>query len=225
MTEKHPNLAAALAAFQGEMPTVAKTKRANVGQYAYTYADLADVTETASPVLSRHGLAYAGSARHVEGGRYEVVGILSHESGEQRDGALPIVGGNAQQIGSSITYMRRYLFGLMTGVVTDNDDDGHLASAAPKRKPKAAAPPDDPQRYEPAQPGAAGAPVSEKQVKLIGVLMGKLHLKDRDLALQYVADVTGRTVTTRNELSAREASKVIDALQADLGETPPEDAA
>src|SRR5690606_41606077 len=47
----HKNLAEALAAFQAEVPTVAKTKRANVGQYAYTYADLADVVEAATPHL------------------------------------------------------------------------------------------------------------------------------------------------------------------------------
>ena len=50
---------------------------------------------------------------------------------------------------------------------------------------------------------------------MIGALMGKAHITDRDLALQYVADVIGRPVASRNELSSAEASKVIDALNKD----------
>ena len=63
---------------------------------------------------------------------------------------------------------------------------------------------------------------SEKQVKMIGALMGKLHIKDRDLALQYVADVIGHEVASRNDLTAREASAVIDALQTDVGPEEPQ---
>ena len=41
---EHQNLAAALAAVQAALPVVHKGKTANVGQYKYDYADLADVT-------------------------------------------------------------------------------------------------------------------------------------------------------------------------------------
>lgn len=71
MTE-HPNLAAALAAFQSEMPTAHKSKVADTGSYAYAYADLASIVEAVAPILGKHGLSYAGSARHVEGGKYEL---------------------------------------------------------------------------------------------------------------------------------------------------------
>lgn len=63
--------------------------------------------------------------------------------------------------------------------------------------------------------GAEQRPVSQAQVKTIGTLMSKLGMTDRDLALRYVADVIGRAVGSRNELTVGEASKVIESLKND----------
>jgi len=135
------NLAAALAAFQNEMPTVRKAHKAEVqtkqgGSYSYTYADLADVTAAAAPLLSKNGLAFTACPRATDRG-YELAGVLLHVSGESREGALPLTGNTPQELGSSITYMRRYLLGCITGLVTDDDDDGRLATAAKPAERKA----------------------------------------------------------------------------------------
>lgn len=132
------NLAAALVAFQKEMPTVTKGKTANVptktgGSYSYTYADLADVVEASTPALTRNGLAFTARPRRTEQGDYELVGVLTHTSGEEKEGSLPLMGRTAQEIGSSITYGRRYLLGCMTGIVTDDDDDAQTASQSQHR--------------------------------------------------------------------------------------------
>jgi len=129
----HENLTAALAAFQSEMPTVAKAKTANVGSYSYTYADLAAVTEQAMPLLSKHGLAFMSRPKMTEHGLL-LVGTLLHVNGQREEGELPLNGRNPQEIGSSITYARRYLFGCMTGIVTDDDDDGAAATRHAKRQ-------------------------------------------------------------------------------------------
>lgn len=133
------NLAKALAAFQKELPKVGKDKTAVVkhqggGQHSYTYADLATVTAAVIPLLNTHGLSFITSPRIVEGGGYELVGRLIHVSGEQIEGALPIYGRQPQEIGSAITYARRYLLGCMTGVVTEDDDDGKAATKATPTK-------------------------------------------------------------------------------------------
>jgi hypothetical protein len=193
-------LAAALAAFQAEMPTVAKSHEADTGTYRYKYADLADVTNAAMPLLTAHGLSFATCPRYTEHG-YELVGVLLHSSGESMEGALPIGGNTPQALGSSLTYARRYLFGCMTGVVTDDDDDGRIAAAAPKAPRKRAAAADRP----------AGA-VTPKQIRAIGALMSELKLTDRNEALDYVSNVVGRGIASRNDLTEAEASKVIDAL-------------
>ena len=210
----HKNLAAALVAFQSEMPTVAKTKTANVGQYRYTYADLADVMEAAAPILTRHGLAYTGSARHVEAGRYEVVGILSHESGEMREGALPLAaGGTPQQMGSAITYARRYLAGLLTGIVTDKDDDGSLASAQQEQKrERRAATSKPPAPVEDAKPDPADGAMTAKTRGRLFALFGERGIDDRDEQIRGIAHVIGRPIASRSELTEDEARAVIARL-------------
>lgn len=123
------NIAKALVEFQKNLPTVTKDKTANMGTYKYKYADLGSMTDTIMPLLTKHGLAFVTTGRHTDQG-YELVGILIHTSGETVEGSLPIYGRQPQEIGSAVTYARRYLLGAMTGVVTEDDDDGARAVKA-----------------------------------------------------------------------------------------------
>lgn len=207
MPEPLDQLATALAEFQAEMPTVPKKHTAQVrsdkGSYSYTYAGLADVCEVAMPLLARHGLSFATLP-----GNGVLTGILLHSSGQSLTASLPISGSTPQQVGSSLTYMRRYLLGCMTGIVTDDDDDGQVAASRPRAKPQPKPPTASPER-------AAFRSVSPAQVRMIGTLMGELGLKERDDALKYVADVIGREVASRNDLTSAEAGQVITALQSE----------
>lgn len=73
---------------------------------------------------------------------------------------------------------------------------------------------------------AAVEGITSSQLKNIGRLMSAQELTDRAVALAYVAKVIGREIKTRNDLTKAEASKVIDALEADAKAllAPPEDA-
>lgn len=122
------NLAKALVAFQKEMPTVAKDKTANMGTYSYKYADLASLKHQVTPLLVKHGLAFNVSSRRTETG-YEAVGQLVHTSGEMMEASLPIFG-RLQEMGGALTYAHRYLYGMLTGVTTEEDDDGRRAAKA-----------------------------------------------------------------------------------------------
>lgn len=200
-------IAAALAAFQAEMPTVHKGKRAEVGKYSYTYADLADVTEAAMPRLTTHGLSFSSSPQRAEGG-YELVGTLLHTSGESLSGALPLRGNNPQELGSSITYMRRYLFGCLTGLVTDDDDDGALAQKQQRQ-----------QRRQPAKKavgGETGEAITKAQSQKMHATFNDAGITERPDRLKFVVDVIGREVDSSNELTKAEASKVIEALTYEL---------
>lgn len=70
--------------------------------------------------------------------------------------------------------------------------------------------------------------ITSAQVKKLATAMGKAGLTDRARALAYVADVIGRQIGSRNELTKDEASRVIDALDAEVVEgevvDPPADA-
>jgi hypothetical protein len=209
-------LAKALAGFQAEVPTVVKTRTARVGQYSYTYAGLAEVSTAALPLLAKHGLAFTCSPRRTEAGGYELVGMLIHSSGEQVTGVLPIPGGTPQQLGSAITYARRYLLGALTGVVTDDDDDGQAAGQqGGKRAERVRAAPTDDGWYDtpPTEPG--DRQVTAEQLKKLHACFTDLGVTERDLRLAYANDVLGlagdRALTSSNQLTRSQASKVIDA--------------
>jgi hypothetical protein len=128
--QKHENLAAALAAFQANLPAVAKGATGQVGNNRnYKYADLADISAAVYPTLSEHGLAFLTRPTFNAAGKFVLAFSLLHESGGREDGEFDLTGGgNMQQLGSAITYARRYALCAVTGVVPDEDDDGHAAS-------------------------------------------------------------------------------------------------
>lgn len=243
-SEPTDEIAGALAAFQAEMPTVLKGKTAKVDtrdgrSYSYTYADLADVTAAAMPVLAKHGLAFVTVP---EPGR--LVGLLLHTSGQRLTGILPIAGQSPQQIGSALTYMRRYLLGCMTGIVTDDDDDGQRAEQAarpPQRRPRdddrpPVAPP-APQRSRrpvtaadvlatednPAPDGSVDVPLPEPAQKApASQVQAALFATWRELwpdnetredRLAKLAAIVGRPVSSANDLDRNETYRVLGFLE------------
>lgn len=203
-------LAKALAAFQGEAPKVAKDKTAKVptksgGSYSYSYADLADIAAAAYPLLSKHGLAFSCCPEPVgESARWVLRGVLMHTSGESLEGSLPLASGTPQETGSALTYARRYLLGCLTGIVTDDDDDGVLASNRPAKRttdgwPPVAPPPDK--------------PISDKTRGQLYALMAERHVSEPDAQRAAMSKVLGRTVESRSTLTEAEGQKLIASLR------------
>jgi hypothetical protein len=120
---------AALAAFQDAMPTVPKNRTATGSDgRSYTYADLADVVAAAQPILGEHGLVFNARPGIGPDGAPHVIGRLVHiASGDGDEGRLPLHGRHPQDIGSALTYARRYLLACLTGLITEDDDDGAAA--------------------------------------------------------------------------------------------------
>lgn len=137
MTETK-SLASALAAFQAELPTIAKANTATVRPkdggrpYSYSYADLADISRIALPLLGKHGMAWTTKPTLNGEGKFVLAYKLAHgASGEHEAGEYPLpTSGTPQQVGSAITYARRYTLCCVTGIAPDQeDDDGAAASA------------------------------------------------------------------------------------------------
>lgn len=138
---EHPNLIAALAAVQAELPKVIKTETAEVqmktgGKFKYAYANLADVLAAVLPITGRHGLALTQTIEFNESGRMILRSTLAHTSGEKIDSLFPIAGGTPQEIGSQLTYGKRYTALGLVGVAPEDDDDGQVAQSAPKFEPR-----------------------------------------------------------------------------------------
>lgn len=116
-------LAPALSTAQGEFETVAKT--ADNPFFKSKYADLPSVVKAASPILAKNGLAVIQTL-----GNDTLSTTLLHKSGQYvGDTAhLHLVKLDPQAHGSAITYMRRYAYMAILGLVADVDDDANSAT-------------------------------------------------------------------------------------------------
>lgn len=140
---KYAGIAAALVAFQSDIPKVAKDGTADTGKYKYDYATLDKLVEELFPKLTAVGLAYTAVPDVREDGIFGLRARLLHETGEEIGGFYPLGNPNnpAQAIGSAISYARRYALLSLTGVApAGEDDDGAAGSAAQAAAPVAEAP-------------------------------------------------------------------------------------
>lgn len=143
MAETKPDsLASALAKLQASMPEVRKGETARVksdkGNYSYTYANLADCSRAILPKLADLGLSFTSKPTVSGAGQFVLAYALRHDSGDSDEGRYPLPDpgrSTPQQVGSAITYARRYALCAITGLAPDDDDDdgklatdGHLAA-------------------------------------------------------------------------------------------------
>jgi len=122
-------LAEALAAFQSEMPEIKLDAKVKVTMksgrsYQFEYATLHNIMKKTLPILTKQGLSitqvFNGSGLKT---------ILMHKSGQSISSEIPIdvSNGSMQEIGSRISYMRRYQLSPLLGIVADADDDANIA--------------------------------------------------------------------------------------------------
>lgn len=147
----HPNLIAALAAAQVELTDPKKDRTATVpmkagGQYSYRYADLAGILQIVRPVLAKHGIALSQPCSMDDHAVY-VTTILRHSS----DPALTMectlswgIPEKIQDMGGSVTYLRRYTLCSLLAIAADDDDDAQAANSSTGKPGRAATAGDPP---------------------------------------------------------------------------------
>lgn len=131
-SEQINELAAALAKAQAEMKN-AKLNKVNP-HFKSRYADLAEIRDTVTPALAKHGLAIINAVDPVDGGIH-VVGRLVHTSGQWVESRFPIGYDKPQTMGGAITYGRRYNQSALTNIAADDDDDAESAQNRPIAMP------------------------------------------------------------------------------------------
>lgn len=97
---------------------------------ASTYATLPKILAEVKPILN--ALKIVVTQPIINGEVYTI--LTDTESGEQEVSSVPLPPNlNAQQVGSAITYFRRYTLSSLLSLEIDEDDDGNKASetAAP----------------------------------------------------------------------------------------------
>ena len=97
------------------------------------YASLGAVLRATLPALIRHGISLQ-SPTEVIGDEIYVKTWLIHNGLVFAVAQWPVgkVGTPPQQLGSALTYARRYTIQSILGVVADDDDDGNAAQSAAK---------------------------------------------------------------------------------------------
>ena len=97
------------------------------------FASLANVRDTITPALTKHGLAVTQLTGNDNDGRPCVETVLGHSSGEwiASTFTVPVAKADAHGAGSAITYARRYALMAIVGVVGDEDDDANQAVTKP----------------------------------------------------------------------------------------------
>jgi hypothetical protein len=127
--------AAALAQFQARIPHIGKGNTAQVksdkGNYSYSYADLTDITLASLPLLAECGFAWSAKTMVTPAG-FLLLSSLRHSAGWTESCEWPLpdpLRSSPQQVGSALTYGRRYTFTALTGVAPGGEDDDAQAAA------------------------------------------------------------------------------------------------
>ena len=133
---KGGRLAEALAKAQGEIRNPAKGSENP--HFKSRFANLADGIMAIREALSKYGIAHTQTTR-IDGAALILTTTLTHAvSGESIESEWPVGAYEKltpQQMGSSLTYGRRYTLFPMVGIAgADDDDDGNAASGKGKEE-------------------------------------------------------------------------------------------
>ena len=124
-SENINELAAALAKAQGEMKNAGKEKTAGAGgKFSYKYADLTECLNVAKEALSAQNISFIQLVGPVVENKIEVTTQMMHSSGQwvRSSMTMPVAKMDCQQVGSAVTYARRYALCAMVGLGQDDDD-------------------------------------------------------------------------------------------------------
>lgn len=229
-----------LLAFQANPPTLVKDRKGQVGHQKTKYADLVQVNAVVLSELNKFGVIYKTKPTvRAEDPKFVLAYELKHvPSGTAESGEYPLkLSENPMQMGSAITYARRYVLLALTGVAAeDEDDDGQTAAgryaqraAQPRQQPAAAAGRQTAQRAaRPARSSGTPPPLPGEDDDAEGrarrrmfALLRDAGLGDRGEGLAYLGDVIGRPVESTKDLTAAELTTVIDRLVAFIAQQEP----
>lgn len=116
-----------------EVPNFVTDETAQAGNRTYKYLNLATVLKTVKPVFEKHGLGFSQRVTFTnEGEARQVIGTVETIIFDDKDLMVAcsypfFVTGDPQQVGSAITYARRYSLYAVLGIFPDKDDDGAYA--------------------------------------------------------------------------------------------------
>jgi hypothetical protein len=130
-------LAKALVLAKSEME--APTKDKTNPHFKSKYADLASLKSSYQGALTKAGLSVVSALGLKDTVLTLTTTVVHADTAEFMASDFPIPAGlKAQEIGSAVTYGRRYNVSCLLDIVAEDDDDGNAASSpkAPEKNPK-----------------------------------------------------------------------------------------
>lgn len=206
MTSPTPSIHAAFTRALMEMPDLL-TDSSNP-HFRSKYVSLPKLLAAVRPVLARHRLAI--SQRIQAEDTHLLLQTVVHYEHDREIlvvSTYPIpLQGNPQQVGSAITYARRYSLMAALGIMGDPDDDGNLAASQLQQTPRAV----KPGKLTPAQASSLWEAAKNR-----GLTQQQL--------LEAASQVTGQEITRLRDLPGSVYESLKQAITAaDLTEEPQE---
>lgn len=127
-SEKLDKIIPAVIQAQAEFPAIRKD--GYNPHFKSKFSSLTAVKDATQPVLAKHGLAVLQFPSTTDDGKPALTTWLVHESGQwiKDTTVLSLSKIDPQSQGGAITYLRRYAWTAVLGLVADDDDDGNAAS-------------------------------------------------------------------------------------------------
>ncbi len=227
----------AMAEFKAHCTTViTRNRQADV----YTYADLAHIYETVVPDMARFGLTHDfETPDDLKPGHVVVTCVITHELGHSKRVSLPLEIvkstrklNTAQLMGSTITFLMRYTFGLAIGLAMKDDDgkasgqpQGQVEDDKKRNKVRAS---QKAQRKKAKADGKNTAPASKdpaSPMQLQRLLELAEHESLSDEQRKWLIGIAENTKTTSGQawVARQKAEEFLRDAAGHAGEEPPPD--
>lgn len=220
-SESINELAVALSRFQAAVTTLEKSKTVKVkmksgGTYSYDYTPLDSIMDAIRKPLADNGLAVMQLLDDIN-----LTTVVLHESGQYISASTPLMrAGDIKDLGSQITYMRRYALSSTLGIVTSEDVDGGLtdneqSTSHDSRGPQS---PVEQAKRDPRNGSTPFTPITAAQKTALHAA-GKAVYGDEwdDKRPELVNAVTKGRSKSSNDLYKDEASTLISGINEKAG--------
>ena len=189
-SENIETLAAALAKAQGVIANPAFD--AVNPHYKNRYATLGAHIEAVRGAFPANGLSVVQAIETPERDRVSLTTRILHSSGQWIESTVSAsTGAKVQEIGSTVTYLRRYALAAIVGIVGEEDDDGESDRSTRERAPVA-------------RPAAAPAPRPSGGAASLTARLATPPARDKEPTNRIAADAVAPAAT--ETLDASESS-------------------
>lgn len=221
-TDAPADINEALLALQADPPTLTKNREGQAGSQKTRYADLVQVNQVVLSRLNGYGVIYKAKPT-LRGDKFVLAYTLLHvASGTSEEGDYPLkLSENSQQMGSAISYARRYALLAVTGIAAEEEDDdgrGTDGRGSAQRQAKRAT---HEQQGQVAQRRPSGPPlpsdnlISQPQMAKMQAMFAEQGITTVEAKKAYLESVVKHPLASTKELTKVEAKAVIDQLESD----------